>query len=221
MNLKANEISNSKGGVSVFSLTTPEYCKEYMQGVQLLPANQLSKYKFISVGFSTKHPVKIMRHKKPLQTVEYQTLKQKEQYDYVWQSLNIYEFETFDEGFIIFEQTKLGNVHFHLVVKALASTHDICAEFYDCFNIKRGKPLRHFIKIEDISDAKGLQEYLFSKKEKDYEVLPYEWNKPIKITRKPVINIGKDSQMQLGLIQKDERTIQCIEQLSKKFTIEF
>lgn len=169
-----------EGGVSCFSLTTPELIKLKLQCVEAVAPNEISKYKFVSAGISTKH---LVRSKGVL--VEYQTLSQKAQYTYIYNKLNNHEFFSFSRAFIIFEQTKLGNIHFHAVLYALENDHDIRAEFYDCFGIKKGKSVRHFIDIKEINDMKGMIDYLFNKKEKDYEAVDQRLFKPLKGIKLP------------------------------------
>lgn len=164
-----------EGGVSGFSLTTPALIKLKLECVEAVAPNEISKYRFISVGMPTKH---LVRSKGVL--VEYQTLSQKAQYEYIYNKLCNYEFFTFSSAYVIFEQTKLGNIHFHAVITALDNDHDIRADFYDCFGIKKGKSVRHFIDVQLIKDMKGLIDYLFNKNLKDYESVDQIKFKPLK-----------------------------------------
>lgn len=166
--------------VSCFSLTTGDSIRLKLDCVEAVAPNEISKYKFVSVGMPTKH---LVRSKGVL--VEYQTLSQKAQYTYIYNKLNNHEFFSFNSAYIIFEQTKLGNIHFHAVLYALENDHDIRAEFYDCFGIKKGKSVRHFIDIKEINDMPGLLDYLFNKKEKDYEKVDNTIFRPLKSTPRP------------------------------------
>lgn len=169
------DFSDVEGGVSGFSLTTPALFKLKLECVEAVAPSEISKYKFISVGMPTKH---LVRSKGLL--VEYQTLSQKLQYEFIYNKLNTHEFFSFSSALVLFEQTKLGNIHFHAVVKVLEIDHDIRAEFYDCFGIKKGKSVRHFIDIQPVTDMKGLLEYLFNKNEKNYESVDQTRFKPLK-----------------------------------------
>lgn len=175
-----------EGGVSCFSLTTPDSIRLKLDCVEAVAPNELLKYKFVSVGMPTKH---LVRNKGVL--VEYQTLSQKAQYTYIYNRLNNHEFYSFSSAYIIFEQTKLGNIHFHAILYALENDHDIRAEFYDCFGIKKGKSVRHFIDIKDIDDMPGLIDYLFNKNEKDYEKVDNLIFKPLKSTPRPPPKVEK------------------------------
>lgn len=178
------DFSDVEGGVCGFSQTTPGLFKQKLEIMKELNPEQILKYKFVSVGF----PTKLLVRKRGV-LVEYQTLKQREQYDYIYNKLNNYQFLSFNSAYVLFEQTKIGNLHIHLVVNALESDHDLKAEFYDCFDIKKGKNVRHFIDVQDIRDPSGLIEYLFNKDVKSYETVNQSIFKPLRSTQNVISKI--------------------------------
>lgn len=168
-------IQDLEGGVCGFSQTTPDFVKQHIQSLKSLGPEQVLKYRFVSVGM----PTKLLVRKKGV-LVEYQTLKQKEQYEFIYNKLNNYEFLSFNSAYVIFEQTYTANIHFHMIIKSIEPDHDVKAEFFDCFEIKKGKNVRHFIDVQDIKDPEGLLNYMFNKDVKSYEHIDQTIFKPLR-----------------------------------------
>lgn len=169
------DFSDCEGFVCGFSQTIPGLFKQKLEIMKELGPEQILKYKFVSIGI----PTKLLVRKRGV-LVEYQTLKQREQYDFIYNKLDNYQFWSFNSAYVMFEQTKLANIHCHLVVNALESDHDLKAEFYDCFEIKKGKNVRHFIDVQDVRDPEGLLNYLFNKDVKSYENVDQSIFKPLR-----------------------------------------
>lgn len=146
--------------VVFFSQTTEGRVKQWLADIPTNPEG----YYFVSAGLPTTHKIKLNS-----KTVEYQTLKQKEQYKYLLKQLSNYEFDSFSEGIVMFEQTKIGNLHWHAILKSTGHYHNIRADFYSCFGLQRGPSLKHFIRIDPVKDLSGLIDYLFNKDKKSYE----------------------------------------------------
>lgn len=186
---------NSKSGwrsIS-FSHTTPDFCKKFLLSYEQgacryidlgVKSEEIPKLYFVSAGFSNKHKVKIsdsMNRAQKTITVEYQCLKQLQQYQYICKKLNLYEFSTFTAGFIYFETTFEGNIHFHGVVVSDFNKQCIKAEFLDCFGIKKGIEASYTIHIQSIKDCKNISDYLFNKQEKKYEEVNQQLFKPLRV----------------------------------------
>lgn len=185
------------GGVCGFSQTTPELFEQKMKCIAEAGPSDFSKYRFVSVGM----PSKLLVKRKGVM-VEYQILSQREQYEFIYNKLNNKEFYSFNSALILFEQTKSANIHFHAFMHVLENDHDIKAEFYDCFDIRKGKNVRHFIDIQPIRDMKGLINYLFNKDVKAYENVDQSKFKPLKsIALKPKkkIEIEKEDNNSLSI----------------------
>lgn len=177
-----NLFNDSENCVVSFSQTTQDWARTYLASIP----SPVSGYYFVSAGIPSALKIKT-RHG----TVEYQALKQRQQYDFLYKMLCAHEFDTFNEGFIIWEQTKLGNVHFHAIVKSTSNKHDIMADFFCCFGLKKGQMLQHSFKVDEITDTTGLDDYLFDKKLKAYEKLCPITFKPLKIYLQPLIKEDK------------------------------
>lgn len=172
----------------VFSQTTPVFCEnqvhEWLKDFDMEEPFVKNYYgmdaclHFVSFNFSTKH--KVLTNKGP---IEYQCLKQLQQYDYIYKRLCSHEFTTLAEGFIVFEQTLDGNIHFHALVPSRFSKQCIKAEFLDCFNIKKGAEATYSCNIKTVTDLNNIYEYLFHKQKKKYEAVDQKIFKPLKITR--------------------------------------
>lgn len=161
------------GVVVAFSQTTEDWAKTYLANIPSPPVG----YYFVSAGIPSALKVDTSRGK-----VEYQTLKQRAQYDFIYKRLCAHEFDSFTEGFVIIEQTRLGSLHFHSIVKATDSNkHDIRADFFCAFGLTKGKNLKYSFKVDEVTDIIGLTDYLFNKKEKAYEKVCPKTFKPLKI----------------------------------------
>lgn len=161
------------GVVVSFSQTTENWAKTYLANIP----SPLVGYYFVSAGIPSALKVDTSRG-----NVEYQTLKQRAQYDFIYKKLCSHEFDSFTEGFVMIEQTKLGSLHFHCVVKALDSNkHDIRADFFCAFGMTKGKNLKYSFKVDEVTNIIGLTDYLFNKKEKSYEKVDSIIFKPLKI----------------------------------------
>lgn len=199
--------------VVAFSQTTQDWAKAYLAGIQL-PGG----YYFVSAGIPSAHKIKT-RHG----TVEYQALKQKQQYDYLYKTLSAHEFDTFTEGFVMFEQTKIGNIHFHAIVKSNSSKYDIRADFFCCFGLKKGPTLQHSFRVDEVTDIIGLDDYIFEKKQKAYEkVCPITF-KPLKIYLQPLIKeLGSELKVEIEKeIKKENKNDLKINLLNNNLTVEF
>ena len=161
------------GVVVSFSQTTEDWAKTYLANI----SSPHVGYYFVSAGIPAALKVDTSRGK-----VEYQTLKQRAQYDFIYKKLCRHEFDSFTEGFVLFEQTKLGSLHFHCIVKAIDSNkHDIRADFFCAFGLTKGKDLKYSFKVDEVTNIIGLTDYLFNKKEKAYEKVCSTTFKPLKI----------------------------------------
>lgn len=171
--------------VVFFSQTTEGRVKQWLADIPTNPEG----YYFVSAGLPTTHKIKTK-----LGMVEYQTMKQKEQYNYLIKMLSNYEFDSFSEGIIIFEQTKIGNLHFHAVVKATGHYQNIRADFFSCFGLKRGPSLKHSLRIDPVKDLSGLIDYLFNKDKKSYEKVCPILFKPLIIAKheKLFVSLSKE-----------------------------
>lgn len=181
LDLETLNIKNlNAGGSLVFSQTTASICREQIQKLKDLGQNKIDKYIFLSVGFSTKYKVNTRKG-----VIEYQVLKQKDQYKFIIDKIMGHEFSTFDVddgvGFLFFEQTFEGNIHFHGILKTECK-QDLKADFLDCFNIKRGSDAKFTVNIKPITNLEGLEEYCFQKTTKKYEIVDQQLFKPLKIT---------------------------------------
>jgi len=166
--------------VVFFSQTTEGRVKQWLADI---PANP-DGYYFVSAGLPTTHKIKI-----GTTTIEYQVLKQKEQYKFLKHKLSGYEFDSFSEGILLFEQTKIGNLHFHAVVKATGHFQNIKADFFSCFGLKRGQELKHSFRVDPVKDLNGLKDYLFNKDKKSYEKVCPVLFKPL-IIQKDILTTG-------------------------------
>lgn len=177
-------ITNIEERSLAFSQTTRDFCEKKLREYVLDDETHFvevddmdHKLWFVSFNFATKHKVR-----SNVGPVEYQVLKQKQQYDYIYRKLCSHEFTTLAGGFIYFEQTLDGNIHFHGVIPSRYSKQCMKAEFLDCFGIKKGPEASYACNIKEVTDLNNLFEYLFNKQKKKYEEVDSQIFKPLKIT---------------------------------------
>lgn len=195
--------------VVAFSQTTQDWARAYLAGIQLPGMG----YYFVSAGIPS-----ALKIKTKYGVVEFQALKQKQQYDYLYKTLSAHEFDTFAEGFIVFEQTKLGNLHFHAVLKSNSSKHDIRADFFCCFGLKKGPMLQHSFRVDEITDLNGLDDYIFEKKLKAYEKVCSITFKPLKVYLQSLIKEIVNDEIENEIKNKNDLKIKL---LNNNLTVEF
>jgi len=80
---------------------------------------------------------------------------------------------------IIFEQTKQGNIHYHIIMHTLLHKHDVRAILAELFNFKKATSIILNINVKNVTNLTKLFDYFFNKNEKNYESLDMNKFKPI------------------------------------------
>lgn len=155
-------------------ITTEDLAKQYC--LTHLAKAPLSQLLFVSCAFSDKFRIPIRGT-----VTSYVGVKQFNQYSWLRHML-IDRFIIMPEIYglcVVFEQTKHGSVHFHMLLNTTIHKHDIRASLAELFNIKRATEIILSINVKAVTDVDKLLEYLFNKTTKAYEKLDMKTYKPL------------------------------------------
>lgn len=132
---------------------------------------------FVSFNLDTSKNIKIGKDIK-----QYGVLKPTVQYMWMYHKI-ISAYDAIkriaDTGLIIFEQTKKGNIHFHMIYQSKVHMKYMESALASIFEIKKVKEQYNSINIVKITNTKGIIDYCFNKKEHDYECLDMKIFKPM------------------------------------------
>lgn len=157
-------------------LTTQARGRDYAQVLLDTELGELNPCYFVSGCFPNNYKCKIGNY-----TKDYVCLKQHIQYHYIkTKFLDEYIVpDDIQKMLIIFEQTKNGNIHYHILVETTMHKHDLRASISELFGFKRAQDILLNIVIKNVNDFEGLIAYLYHKTTKDYEAIDQEKFKPI------------------------------------------
>lgn len=82
---------------------------------------------------------------------------------------------------VIFEQTYLGNIHYHMVLSSKLHKHDIRAIISEIFGFVRSQDIILNVHVQGLTSLSSLVKYLYDKKgtKKAYEELDMDYYKPM------------------------------------------
>ena len=156
--------------------TTQEKAVSYIKdNMTKVPVSDLL---FVSGTFPDDYKCNFLLHNKPV----YISLKQHVQY--AWVSNRLCSLATCLDILhcvIIFEQTRNGNIHYHIIVHTKLHKHDLRAIICELFGFSKVRDIIINVNVRKVDCLDKLSQYLFNKKDtiKQYEMVDMDKFRPM------------------------------------------
>jgi hypothetical protein len=173
-------------GVVGYGLTTPSSLivstKEVVkvECVEIMADLGIEKVHFLSVSIDPKKYVEVRGKKR-----QYGLLSQECQYYYIRRTLMKDEIlsDIIQWGVFVFEQHKIGNIHFHIICKSAEHPQNIRSHLASIFNISKWAESMESLDIKPVVDPEGMYDYLFYKTTKTWEIIDQSKFPPLRLLK--------------------------------------